>query len=356
MDPNTTPAIPAPPDQTSNLIDPYTTAPQRIAVSVIALLLCVLSVAGRLYTRVLLKKFNLDDCVLVLSATLFAAFTAIALVATKYGDGKHLWNVSQADFEQDLFLENLLEILYGPTMFTIKYVILNQIAAIFFDHHRRVIASRFIQGLILINFLFFFSITIAFALACTPREKIWKPQIDGYCIDTKVLVAVGSSFNVVSDITIFLTPIAALSKLQLAVKKKLRAATVFAVGILAIVASVLRLYYGLWLFWTIDITWAISPVGQWTIAEFSFGYLIAASPYLPRLFTHMRGIDKFELQPSFNNRSYHSGGKSVAPTRDGDWEALTSRSEEGVSREVPQLNFSRVHVRDAANSRSALRA
>lgn len=122
--------------------------------------------------------------------------------------------------------------IYGPTMFTIKYVILSQIASIFFDHHRRVFASRFVQGLILVNFLFFFSITIAFALACTPREKIWKPQINGCCIDTKVLVAVGSTFNVVSDITIFLTPIAAVSKLQLALKKKLRAAAVFAVGIL----------------------------------------------------------------------------------------------------------------------------
>ncbi|KAH8163542.1 hypothetical protein CIB48_g4724 [Xylaria polymorpha] len=320
MDPNTTPAIPPPLGQESNLIDPYTMAPQRIAVSVVALLLCVLSVAGRLYARILLKKFNLDD-----------SFTTIALIATEYGDGKHLWNVSQADFQQDLFLENLLEIVYGPTMFTIKYVILNQISTIFFDHRRKVAVSRFIKALILVNFLFFFSITIAFALACMPREKIWKPQIDGYCINTKVLVAVGSSFNVVSDITIFLTPIAAVSKLKLEFKKKLKATAVFAVGILAILASVLRLYYGLWLFWTMDITWAISPVGQWTIAEFSFGYLIAASPYLPRLFMHIRGVDKIELHPSFNNRSYHSGGKTVVPSRDGNWEELTGRSEEGIS-------------------------
>lgn len=117
-------------------------------------------------------------------------------------------------------------------MFTIKYVILNQISTIFFDHRRKVAVSRFIKALILVNFLFFFSITIAFALACMPREKIWKPQIDGYCINTKVLVAVGSSFNVVSDITIFLTPIAAVSKLKLEFKKKLKATAVFAVGIL----------------------------------------------------------------------------------------------------------------------------
>ncbi|KAI0543940.1 hypothetical protein F4679DRAFT_566896 [Xylaria curta] len=332
MDPNTTPAIPPPPGKESNLINPYSQTPERIAVSVVALLLCVLSVVGRIYTRVLLKKFNLDDCALVLSAVLFIVFTAVALLATKYGDGRHLWDVSQADIEEDLFLENLLEIVYCPTMFTIKYVILNQISSIFFEHRRRVLVSRFIKGLILINLLFFFSIFIAFIFACTPRKKIWKQEIDGHCINTKILVTVGSSFNVVSDITIFLTPIAAVSKLQLELKKKLKAAAVFAVGILAIVASVLRLYYGLWLFWTIDITWAISPVGQWTIAEFSFGYLIAASPYLPRLFKHIRGVDEIASQPSFNSRLYHSGGKTTTPTRDGDWEELTGRSEEGVSK------------------------
>ncbi|KAI1370977.1 hypothetical protein F4677DRAFT_464584 [Hypoxylon crocopeplum] len=326
MDPNTTPALKPPPGVESNFKNPYSLQPQRIAISTVCLTVCMIAVTARIYTRtLLLNKFNTEDWVLLLSTASFTTFTALLIVAGEHGDGTHQWDVSVADLTKNLLLENVSEIIYCITMFTIKYVVLRQIESIFFNHHRKVLASKVISFLIWANFLLYTGAAFAFIFACVPREKIWNKEIDGSCINAPASIAAGSSLNVISDITILITPIDAIWKLQLPLKKKIRTAAVFAVGIFAIVASIMRLYYGLQLFYAVDVTWAISPVGQWTIAEFITGFLVACSPYFPRLFDHILGRDKqVSHNASYGGASYQSKSQSSRIRADRSWAALTA--------------------------------
>ncbi|KAI0482604.1 hypothetical protein GGR56DRAFT_620761 [Xylariaceae sp. FL0804] len=129
-------------------------------------------------------------------------------------------------------MANFLEILYGPTMFTAKYVVLKQIEDIFYRHRRQTLASKVIWGLIGANLIFYAALFFAFIFACVPRDKIANPLLPGRCIDTNASIIATSAINVVSDLTILLIPLAAVSHLQLPARTKIGVAGVFAVGVL----------------------------------------------------------------------------------------------------------------------------
>lgn len=287
MDLYNTPALHPPPGVESNFINPYTQQPTTIAVSVVCLAICVAAIAARSYVQwAILQSFNMPDYALILTGVLFSAFTALQIAAGEHGQGSHQWHVTMADFSQLLRLLNIIEILYGPTMFLAKYVVLQQIDTIFLNHHRQSPAFKAIRMLIWMNLLFYTAIMVSFILACIPREKIWHPDLEGRCIDTPSSIIATSAINVVSDLTILFVPIVGIWKLKLPLRRKLGAGAVFAVGIFANIASIIRLYYSVELTRTHDLTWAIEPVACWALAEFTTVILVACAPFFPRLFNH----------------------------------------------------------------------
>ncbi|KAI1811706.1 hypothetical protein GGS20DRAFT_85960 [Poronia punctata] len=293
MDPTKIPAIPPPKGVESNFIDPESQQPQLIIASAITLFLVFLGISIRTYVKAaLLRQFDLTDGVLLLCGVLFVAFVSVQIVAGDYGQGRHLWDVTAANFSQCLLILNIIEILYGPTMFAAKYVVLRQIEMVFFKQNRKAFWSAAIRILIWANFFFYGAIFLSFVLACIPREKISNPTLPGMCIDTKASIIATSAINVVSDFTILVTPIAAIWKLQMPLKKKLAAAAVFAVGIVGTLTSIVRLYYSVELTLTHDITWAIVPVASWALGEFASVILVACFPYFPRLWQHFTRKDQ----------------------------------------------------------------
>ncbi|KAI0414725.1 hypothetical protein F5X98DRAFT_239026 [Xylaria grammica] len=70
--------------------------------------------------------------------------------------------------------------------------------------------------------------------------------------------------------------------------RKFRVSVVFAVGIFACIACVVRLYYSVKLTQSEDATWRIEPVGSWALAEFTTVILVACFPVLPRSFIELR--------------------------------------------------------------------
>lgn len=135
---------------------------------------------------------------------------------------------------------NVIEILYGPTMFFAKYAVLRQIELIFLHHRRKHLAYNVIWALIWANLIFYGAIFISFILACVPREKIWDPVIQGRCIDTYASIIATSAINVVSDFTILIVPLVGVWNLQIPPKRKIGAAIVFGVGILYVSLPIWR--------------------------------------------------------------------------------------------------------------------
>jgi hypothetical protein len=148
-------------------------------------------------------------------------------------------------------------------MFLAKFAVLRQIGTIFLNHRRKDPAYRVIRLLTWANLAFYTAITLAFILACIPRQKIWNPHLPGRCINTQVSIIATSAINVVSDFTILIVPLVGVWNLYLPLGRKVGVAAVFAVGIFANIASIVRLYYSVQLTRTEDLTWAIVPVACW---------------------------------------------------------------------------------------------
>ncbi|KAI1733402.1 hypothetical protein F4680DRAFT_464042 [Xylaria scruposa] len=271
----------------SNFQNPPTQQPMLIIASAITLFLTLGGISARTYTRVaIMRQFDSTDSVLLLCGALFIAFASVQILAGQFGQGRHLWDVTTTSFSHCLLILNIIEILYGPTMFCAKYVVLRQIESVFFNHHRKAFAYTALRVLIWANLLFYGAIFLSFILACIPRAKISNPAIPGICLDTHASIIATSAINVVSDFTILITPLVSIWQLQMPIKKKLSVATVFGVGVLANVTSIVRLYYSIALTRTTDVTWAIVPVASWALGEFTTVILVACFPYFPRLLQH----------------------------------------------------------------------
>lgn len=117
-------------------------------------------------------------------------------------------------------------------MFPLKFVLLYQIKFIFFSHDRGSPFHLVIMVLLIANFLLYTALGLAFIFACTPREKIYHPQIEGRCISATACMTAAAALNIASDISILATPLFGIAKLQMPLKRKLMAASVFGVGLL----------------------------------------------------------------------------------------------------------------------------
>ncbi|KAI1824131.1 hypothetical protein F4861DRAFT_507412 [Xylaria intraflava] len=316
MDLSMMPAAPPPPGMHSNFVNPVSQQPTLVAASAVVLVLTLGGIGARTYTKAaIMRQFDITDGVLLLCGALFVSFVSVQLLAGKYGQGRHLWDVTAADFSQALLILNIIEILYGPTMFCAKYVVLRQIETVFFNHHRKGLAFNSVRILIWANFFFYFAISLSFILACVPRSKISNPLLPGMCIDTSASIIATSAINVVSDFTILITPITSIWSLQLPLKKKLAAGAVFAVGILANATSIVRLYFSIQLTRTTDISWAIIPVASWALGEFTGVILVACFPYFPRLYQHFRRTGQ---KPGYIISNDGTGGGSRAARQTGN--------------------------------------
>ncbi|RWA08446.1 hypothetical protein EKO27_g6649 [Xylaria grammica] len=281
-DPNHTGALAPPDGVVPNFINAPSIHHVHIAVAIAAATTSTIAITARTYTRAkVMKMFGLDDC--NLQAT-FAVYVAFTITTGKYGQEEHQWNVTLARLSTLLKYINYIEILYGPLMFSAKFVVMRQIETIFLQHKYRSISHTLLKTLIWAKLFFYGGWMLPFILACIPREKIWNPRIPGRCIDNDAALIASSAINILSDVTILSLPLAAIRHLQVARKSKLKAAAIFAVGGFACVASIVRFAYTIRLSKVTDVTYEIEPFGE---IEYATVVLVACFPVLPLLFRHI---------------------------------------------------------------------
>ncbi|KAI2629949.1 hypothetical protein GGR54DRAFT_636129 [Hypoxylon sp. NC1633] len=133
----------------------------------------------------------------------------------------------------------------------------------------------------LINILFYGSAIIIVNVSCHPHSKLWDPTIPGTCIDRKAVDVSAASLNLASHTLILILPQSVIWKLRMSTKKKISVSLVFAIGILAFVSGILRLLATIQYFKTSDVTYAISSMALWALAEATFVILVFCAPSIP---------------------------------------------------------------------------
>lgn len=130
-------------------------------------------------------------------------------------------------------LTNVFQVIYPPAMGAAKYFICVQLKRIFCPHGASTGSVWWaLQTLIVAIVGYYFSCFWVSLFQCVPREKIWHPAIAGRCIDNERGVLSAGLINLILDLGLLAIPCWAIWHLQMPLKRRLAAISIFAVGIL----------------------------------------------------------------------------------------------------------------------------
>ncbi|KAI5236190.1 hypothetical protein E4T42_09531 [Aureobasidium subglaciale] len=323
-DPRTTPARPAPSGLTSNLVNPHSTGYQQTTCNILCLIFVTMFVGMRIYTRIrLVKCVSWDDCkcsewvswrrekgvdekidLIILATLVFYADAGLFQYIVKVGLGKHLWDVSAADFSPT-FLEvwTFAAMIYSVSMLLIKMSILML--------YRRLFPIN--------NFKYLWWVcafcTVGYGLgalfsslfACVPVRANWDLNIEPTrCINKKAFYIGNGVMNIFSksydiltllmqrandvtlaDLLILCLPIPIVWRLTLELRQKIILSVVFTLGSISCVISLVRLLSIItWIHvGDADITYTLQSIVAWSEIELAACIICANAPCLRPFFT-----------------------------------------------------------------------
>ncbi|PSN63827.1 hypothetical protein BS50DRAFT_90101 [Corynespora cassiicola Philippines] len=227
-------------------------------------------------------RLGIADFFLILGFFLSIATAGTGAMNIRYGVAVHQWNLTLGTYFKLLYWVNIHQLVYAPTMLSIKIAIVLQYMSIFSPERcRNKIMHYGGWATIVANAMFYIIRWFLTLLSCRPRKKIWDKSEPGSCIRTNQFLTATGFVNAISDIIILILPLMVLWKLQLPRKKKFEISLLFATGLLACVASCLRIYYSLMFIigdsTSLDMSYNIGWEGLWAYAEVALGIIVACS-------------------------------------------------------------------------------
>ncbi|KAH6613842.1 hypothetical protein C7974DRAFT_65649 [Boeremia exigua] len=141
-------------------------------------------------------------------------------------------------------------------------------------------------------FVLVFTLFTVFAaiFQCIPMHAAW--DIDNFpkgCWNMMEVNFFTSSINTLLDILIFVLPIPTMQKLQINSKKKVTLAVAYAMGLLALACSIIRLRNIIHFNGEGDFTYIASMVPVWGAVECNAGIICASFPFVVPLFKWIGG-------------------------------------------------------------------
>ncbi|PHH91004.1 hypothetical protein CDD83_1982 [Cordyceps sp. RAO-2017] len=335
--PDTTPAMPPPPGQVSNLVDPPSQGYATVIAVVLYMVIATPCVVARLYTRAVVhKKLWWDDWSSVLALIGLYGFCCIPLIGLQYGFGVDEWNVSQSHLQEFNKLFSIIEIVARISIFFTKLSILLLYLRYFCPSGAR-------RGWIFYSTLFViaFNALYCIALVLVVRlQCVGQPQAvvqAGTCINHYLVLVTASAINVVTDLLILLIPLIAVWHLRLPQRRKLGLLLVFAVGGLGCLASVARLAYQVPEASNKNQTQILTLVSLLALAEHVIGIVVGCMPLWPALYRHLFPRRHSSLQSpqsgSLWKRTIGHVTVRRRPDRWGSSSALVTETERGVGEE-----------------------
>ncbi|KAF6237601.1 hypothetical protein HO173_004491 [Letharia columbiana] len=219
-----------------------------IAPTVIFLAIAYTAVFLRYKSRRIARiTLEADDWCIGLALITTTCFIIVYYLGMKYGMGRH--EILITDPKAWVITIVSTQVLYSISICTIKLSILFLYDRIFgipkpmFRHILRAMGG----------FVIAYSVagTLGTILQCVPLSDLWKPPSNGppVCIDFGTLVITTGVLNIVTDITILSLPIPLVWGLQVSKPRRWQLVTVFSLGGLVCVISIIRLFFlrvGMW--------------------------------------------------------------------------------------------------------------
>ncbi|OJJ53558.1 hypothetical protein ASPSYDRAFT_532721 [Aspergillus sydowii CBS 593.65] len=244
--------------------------------------------------------------------------TAIMIEGARLGWGTDMWALTQAQIIAQM------KLFYVGIIFFYFSVSVAKLAILFF--YLRIFTTRTFKrvtyGLIALCSAYSVAVVFQSAFNCTPASYYWT-RFDGVSEGTCLSYAafkVMPPLNIALDVVVMLLPLPLLLRLNLPRAKKIRVISMFSVGILVIIAGILRLTHLYHSITTYNITYNGGELSYYGVIEADVSVMCTCMPaiaallkrLLPRWFASSR-----ETYPTFQTAPSTRGTfrSSTNPTK-----------------------------------------
>ncbi|KAL2255165.1 hypothetical protein VTK26DRAFT_3943 [Humicola hyalothermophila] len=216
---------------------------QAFGISIVALfpVLSLIACALRWYSSRLVKGLWLDDWLIFIATALGIPQAVFAIFFIRAG----YWGIRNVDIpphpeNQGYFWSYLTRVFYAPILALVKISALLFLLRLGGSKKSVRVACK---GLIIFSSTQLFAFFIGTIFTCQPVALIWDPRLEGHCINRGIFSVSLAVINIATDILTLLVPFVAFKDLKLSNRIRLALLSVFTLGVLVTVISVLRLYY-----------------------------------------------------------------------------------------------------------------
>ncbi|KAI3391805.1 hypothetical protein diail_6795 [Diaporthe ilicicola] len=296
------PAMAPPPGVVANFDYPPNRTAMVVAVMSVCLAISTIAVALRFYSRcVILGKVQVQDYLLLVSFTVFVVTMGIHYrLANNPGWFVPLWDVRIRDVTEFMRMNVIWTYLVLVALIPMKTAILVEWISIFLPNggKRRNLFFWACHCVIWANALFFTVMIIVFSVSCEPFQYLWDKTIEGgYCrVRTASISLSVACFLFSTDIIILFIPQRVIWTLNMSRRHKIGVSVVFALGIAACAASIVRLYYSISRLESAEVIYDLSYIMLTAVGEGTCFILALCAPSVPQALT---GLKRHCLLPCF---------------------------------------------------------
>ncbi|KAI0876397.1 hypothetical protein GGS24DRAFT_498827 [Hypoxylon argillaceum] len=303
------PAHAPPPGVIPNFDNPPSQNNLVIGVLTTGYFIVVILFFARVYSRlVCLKRVHIEDGLIVAGFGTLTAYAWCCYYAlNRPGLFVHQWDIRLKDLSQFLWILYLGINFYGATLLSLKPAVLLDWSRTFVPRGTRNTFWWTCHILLAVNVLFYGSIKIASNLSCQPHNKIWDKTVQGTCLNEGIIWTAYSCLNFVSDVIILILPQRVIWGLKLSRTKKVGVSIVFAFGLLACIAAILRIVTSIRYLESTDKTFTVSAVAMCCWAEMVFLFVVVCVPSVPPA---TKGLRASKAVESLKLWASHHGGKT----------------------------------------------
>ncbi|KAH9892309.1 hypothetical protein F4778DRAFT_750106 [Xylariomycetidae sp. FL2044] len=253
---------------------------------VVSLVFVLIRIHGKWYC---MRTVKVHDILAMLAFGCLMAHLGIyfAVLNTQTGINlfTHLWNVRVRDLREISLLTLVWTNLYGVAMLCLKTAILVEWVSIFCPRGTKNVFYWSCVAALTLNTAFWGPGLFVVNFACIPHARIYDKTVPGHCYyDQKVMYVFTAAFNFFMDLVILALPQAVIWKLKLSFMKRIGLSFVFAVGLLACISAGINIGYAIAFMRSADVTFALSSLGLWAIAEMTCGFIIFGMIAAPKSF------------------------------------------------------------------------
>ncbi|KAJ5327492.1 hypothetical protein MYU51_009151 [Penicillium brevicompactum] len=284
---------------------------RALVVTAVLTAFSVVIVAMRLYARLgLMKITGREDWAILIS--LFFSIIYLALVAAQfhYSMGVHSALLSSHVLQQQLKCLWAAIPMYNASLAFTKFSILFQYLRIFPGRPFR-IACYVVMAIVAAYSSW---AIVSGYVNCVPVAKFWNHDLPGNCLNFEAVWFFNASMNIATDVALLMLPMPLLSQLQLPRMQKCALIGIFAIGVLVVVTSILRLSSLREVANSPDTSYSNVDAAYWTAAECNVAIICASLPFLRPIISRI--FPKLLSTNSYNRyQSTRPAGTTVTGTR-----------------------------------------